>query len=60
MARRIKEQNTNLKLAWNSLGSQQQDMDTNLDVCAALGLAPPNENYRQTYGANDIKVRIIK
>jgi hypothetical protein len=34
-------------------------VDNNLQLCEALGIGPPSDQYRQAYAQNDIRVKII-
>jgi len=60
MAKRIQQQNKNLINAWYSSGKDFGIMHTNIDLCNALGIANPPKEYQQSYGLNDIKVKVIK
>jgi hypothetical protein len=60
MAKRIQQQNKNLINAWYSSGEDFGIMHTNIGLCNALGIANPPNEYQQSYGLNDIKVKVIK
>jgi hypothetical protein len=57
MSQIIARQNRELLAVWDSYSGQ--DVQDNHQLCAALGIdLPPNE-YQQTYQLNDIKVRVV-
>jgi hypothetical protein len=58
MAKRIQEQNASIEQAMfdNPNGKQ---VGTNLQLCRALGIAEPLQEYWQNYAASDIKVTVI-
>jgi hypothetical protein len=58
MAKRIQEQNASIEQAMfdNPNGKQ---VGTNLQLCKALGIAEPSQEYWQNYAASDIKVTVI-
>ena len=60
MAGIIKQQNTGITDAmWNYKHQGAKQVATNLELCNALGIAWPDNNYRQNYTNNNIKVTVI-
>lgn len=60
MAGIIQQQNTGITDAmWNYKHKGLQQVNTNLELCDALNIAWPDNNYRQNYLNNDIKVAVI-
>ena len=60
MAGIIKQQNTGITDAmWNYKHHGSTQVSTNLELCNALNIAWPDNNYRQNYTNNDIKVTVI-
>jgi hypothetical protein len=60
MAGIIKQQNTGITNAmWNYKHQGAKQVATNLELCNALGIAWPDNNYRQNYTNNNIKVTVI-
>jgi hypothetical protein len=58
MHRRITEQNHDLVTAINRLPAQT--VWNNIDLCDALGIAPPPNKYSQDYVASDVDVKVFK
>ncbi len=60
MAVCIKKQNQGITDAmWNYKHHGSTQVTTNLELCNALNIAWPDNNYRQNYTNNDIKVTVI-
>jgi hypothetical protein len=57
MATKIKEQNTNILKAIDKY--KHTDVNTNLELCDALNIVWPTEQYRQNYITSDIRVTVI-
>ena len=55
MAEHIKQQNSAMRPAWEHAGS----VTDNLVLCDRLGIAPPPTEYRQNYGNNKIRVKVL-
>ncbi len=58
MYRRITEQNRDLVSALNQTAART--VWTNLDLCDALGIAPPPEQYQQNYVESDVDVKVFR
>jgi hypothetical protein len=57
MATKIKEQNANILKAIDKY--KHKDVNTNLELCDALNIVWPAEQYRQNYITSDIRVTVI-
>jgi hypothetical protein len=55
---RIQEQNQDLVQALNKTATHT--VWNNVDLCDALGIDPPSEQYRQDYVASDVDVKVFK
>ena len=60
MATCIKKQNQGItNTMWNYKHRGAKQVRTNLELCNALNIAWPDNNYRQNYTNNDIEVTVI-
>ncbi len=60
MAEKIREQNQGIADAmWDYKHQGLKEVTTNLELCDALGIAWPNNEHRQNYANNDIKVTVL-
>jgi len=59
MARRIQQQNTNLVESWSKHIRDLVGPTNNYQLCRALAIATPPEEYKQNYIENDITVKVI-
>jgi hypothetical protein len=60
MATKIKEQNQGITNAmWNYKHQGSKQVRTNLELCDALNIVWPDNNYTQNYTNNDIEVTVI-
>jgi len=60
MAKRIQQQNTNLVESWSKHIRDLEIVTNNYQLCRALGIATPPEEYKQNYIENDVTVKVIK
>ena len=60
MASIIRQQNQGITDAmWNYKHKGLKEVNTNLELCNALGITWPDSNHKQNYTNNDIKVTVI-
>lgn len=57
MAKHIDAQNLSIVLGWGQ--HEGVDVNNNVDLATACGIAPPPEEYKQNYAISDIRVRVI-
>jgi hypothetical protein len=60
MAKKIEEQNTNMLRAIRYRTNMTDDLRSNHELCAALGIAFPPEEYTQMYAHNNITVKVMQ
>lgn len=57
MAEHIDAQNAGILTAWDKYPGQA--VDSNIELCAALGISTPSAEYQQNYRENNIRVKVI-